>query len=332
MTDMITEELRPTWVWAEDLSFSAETGSSLNGFSCSFDKGGLHGILGPSGAGKTLLLQLLAGVKEPDDGFIFIREEGRSPSNPKVKAKIGYVPKKPVFYGDMTVTEVLDFVGHARGIGADKRYRQIKEAMDLTGIEGIGNRLAGRLTVEEGKRLSYACALLGNPDVLLVDEPIPVKDASKRTEFMDLLTMLGRVKTVILASTDFSVVRKLCEDVLIMAEGTQLVQGSFESLEGKLLQSRGLRLSTRGDGAALCEAIRSIRGVLDCQIRLEGARECALYVEYRADQDVREEISRLLSSMGAPILSMSVENLSLESVYRSLTAGTKQKTVGEVAK
>jgi ABC-2 type transport system ATP-binding protein len=279
-----------------------------------------------------LLLQLLAGVKTPDEGYVFIREEGRNASAPKVKAKIGYVPSNPVFYGDMTVTEIMDFVGQARGIGADKRYRQIKEAMDLTGIEDIGSRLAGKLNVEQRKRLSYACALLGNPDVLLVDEPIPVKDAAKRAEFMDLLVMLGRVKTVIMASADFSVVRKLCEDVLIMAEGTLLVQGSFESLEGKLLQSRGMRVSTRGEGSALCEAIRSIRGVLDCQIRLESSSETALYVEFRSGQDIREEVSRLLGSMGAPILSMSVENLSLESVYRSLTASARHKADGEVTK
>lgn len=332
MTDMVTEELRPTWIWAEELCASSERGGSLCGFSCSFEKGGIHGILGPSGAGKTLLLEVLAGVKTPEGGSVSIKEAGRNPADPKVKAKIGYVPKAPVFYGDMTAIEILDFIGQARGVSADKRYRQIKEAMDLTGIEDIGNRLAGNLNAEERKRLSYAGALLGNPDVLLIDEPIPVKDAAKRSEFMDLLTMLGRVKTVILASADFSVIKKLCEDVLIMAEGTLLVQGSFASLEKKLLQSRGLRLTTRGDGVALTEAIGAIPGVLDCKVQSESPREVCLYVEYRVEQDIREALSQLLSGMDAPILSMTTEALSLESVYRSLTAARKQQGDREVTK
>ena len=149
---------------------------------------------------------------------------------------------------------------------------------------------------------------------------------------MDLIAMLGRVKTVILASADFSTVRKLCEDVLIMAEGTLLVQGSFESLESKLLRSRGLRVTTKGEGESLSEAVRSIAGVIECRVVSQGDRETQLYVEYRVGQDVREELSRTLGSMGAPILSMTTEALSLESVYRSLTGSAKTGADREVTK
>ena len=332
MTDMGTEALRPRWVWAEELCYTPAAGCALEGFSCSFPKGGVHGILGPSGSGKTLLLELLSGIKTPESGQVFIKEEGRVPSDFAVKAKIGYVPKVPIFYGDMTATEILDFVGQARGVSSDKRYRQMKEAMELTGVESFANRLSAHLTAEERKRLSLAAALLGNPDVLFIDEPIPVKDAAKRGEFMDLIAMLGRVKTVILASADFSTVRKLCEDVLIMAEGTLLVQGSFESLESKLLRSRGLRVTTKGEGESLSEAIHSIAGVIECRVVSQGDRETQLYVEYRVGQDVREELSRTLGSMGAPILSMTTEALSLESVYRSLTGSAKTGADREVTK
>lgn len=316
--EAMAESKTQEWIRVAGLS-KTEGGVSLSDFSCSFSKGGVHGILGPSGAGKSLLLNLLSGSLEPEGGQIMMRGTVFS-ADPAMKAKIGYVPKDPVFYSNMTVLEILDFMGQARGVAADKRYRQIKEAMELTGVEEIQNRLSARLNKEERKRVSYAGALLGNPDVLYIDEPIPVKDAAKRGEFSNLIAMLGKVKTVILASSDFSVVRSLCEDTLIMADGRLLVQDRFEALEEKLLRSRSLRVTTKGQKEAMTAEIRALPDVLDCTAEATRGGELRLSVEYHADRDIRESLSRLLGEMGAPILSMTVETLSLESVYRSLTA------------
>lgn len=337
MTEAIREE-REILVQGKGIFVSAQEGGSLTDVSCSFEKGGVHGILGTFGSGKTLLLEVLAGCRAPKEGEILFKEQVCSPMEPTIKAKIGYVPKEPVFYGDMTVAETLDFIGQTRCVSADRRYRQIKEALELIGLEGLGGRLVFRLTPQEKKRLSYGGALLGNPDVLYIDEPIPpIRDAVAKREFAELVKMLGRVKTVILASTDFATVRELCQDVLILSEGAVMVQGGFEDLERQLLKSRCLRVTVKGEPQQLIPAIRKLTGVIDCGVEDTKGKEPCLRIEHRADCDVREEVSRLMGAMDAPILSMSSETLSLETVYRSLVAGgpreaeeTRGKKQGEV--
>ena len=222
---------------AESLSKAYGEHTVVSDISLSIPKGGIHGILGPIGSGKTTLMEILSGSISADSGAVWIGERPVGIEEKGVKAKIGYMPERNPFYRDMTVLETLDFVGDARGVASEKRFRQIKEALDLVGLSERQNRLVDRLSREEVKRLSLAAALLGNPDVLLLDEPIPAVAAERREELFGLLRMLGRIKTVILATEELQTARALCSDVLILSDGRTLAQGSFESLDAKLRQS-----------------------------------------------------------------------------------------------
>lgn len=203
---------------------------------------GIHGILGPCGAGKSTLMDLLSGCETADEGEILL--QGNTVA--EQKGKIGYVPESPDFYAMMTVLETLDFVGELRGVSADKRYRQIKEAVELVDLEFVQNRLIGRLTKEEKKKVALAAALLGNTEFVFIDEPLWGTTAAKQRENENLLRMLGKHKTVVIASENFSLIRDLCEDVLILSEGSVIAQDTFEGLEEKLL---------RKDGAPSLEAV-----------------------------------------------------------------------------
>ncbi len=290
-------------------------------FNVSMEAKGIHGILGPKGAGKSTLLAILSGSAEADGGTVYIKGKEIHPHGKEQRKRIGFVPEIPVFYHDMTVEETLDFMGQIRDVPADKRYRQIKEALELVGLDEIRGRLVRYLTMQDKKRLSVAGALLGNPEVLLLDEPISAKDTATRSEFQNLIRMLGKIKTIVLASSDFKTVRELCEDVVILSDGKILAKDRFEVLEEKLLRNRVLHVNIRGDAQTAIQAVRSLAGVSGCGVKPSNKTgEVALKIEYRAETDIREAVSTLMHELGMPILSMTVETLSLEAVYHSLTS------------
>lgn len=328
-----TVKERAIWLFTTDLHLSLKEKFELGPLSVTVRKGGIHGILGPVGAGKTTLMRLLAGCIDADGGEICLRDEKVSTRATRIKKKIGYVPETVDLFDDMTASELLNFVGDARRVSSDKRARQIKEALNLVGLDELKNRPCGKLTAEQKKRLSIAAALLGNPDVILIDEPIPAGSSERRAELLGIIRMLGKMKTVVIATSDLKVARELCEDVSILNEGRLLVSDTLENLEERLDSRRSLTLTTKVENAeVLCERIRALSSVISCNVRTSKMGETVLNVEYRSRNDIREAVSALLAEQGAPVLGMSVEALSLDSLYRSLTGtvggGSNKKYTG----
>ncbi|MBQ8850324.1 MAG: ABC transporter ATP-binding protein [Clostridia bacterium] len=211
--------------------------ASLSGISFSFEKKGIHGILAPKNSGKTQLMNIIAGCDGCDSGEIEIFGISAK-DNIDAKKRIGYVQKYNVFYPNMTALETMNFVGETRRVESGKLYRQIKEAMELVGIDGIKNKLVKNMTDHDVKKLSLAAALLGNPDILLLDEiVIPRMSGDRKSELMGLIQMLGRMKTVVLTTDDYKLARELCDDIVIISDGCVLAKGSFESLDEKLSRS-----------------------------------------------------------------------------------------------
>ncbi len=237
MAEERTSDVRTDMVCACEVEKVYDGKSVIERVSMTLPKGGIHGILGPRGAGKTTLMEILAGCIFADAGRIEIGGKIMSPDAIGVKQKVGYLPQRLPLCGDMTAGELLNFVGQTRRVESNKRYRQIKEALDLTGLDEIQNRLAANLTDHEARKLFLAAALLGNPDVLILDEPFGVRSAEQRAELESLVRMLGGIKTVVLATRDFATARSLCEDVIILSDGRQLAAGTFDELEGKLAES-----------------------------------------------------------------------------------------------
>lgn len=227
----------PCLLTAENISKTYGECAALQNVTFSVPKGGIHGILGASGSGKSVLMDILSGSISADGGKVFLSGVPIGIAEKAVKAKIGYMPQRFPFFPNMTVEETLDFVGDARGVSEERRYRQIKEALDLVGLPEREKRLLKHLTGEEKQRVSLAAACLGNPDILLLDEPIPKGDPNKREEFFGILRMLGKIKTVLLATSDFDVAKTLCGDVAILSDGKILVQGDFAELDAKLRQN-----------------------------------------------------------------------------------------------
>lgn len=247
---MSEANVREEMIRVEGLSHREGDRAFFSSLSFTVKAGGVHGILGPHGAGKSLFFSFLAGTTQADEGEIMICGKELLTDGAPKNVKIGYLPQHPAFYKSMTVFEILDFVSETRGVSANRRYRQIKEALDLVGLSSVQNRLFERLTPSEAKRTALAAALLGNPDVILLDEPFLWVESDLRGQIAHVISMLGGVKTVLLASSDFSVIREFCDDVLILSDGEVLAQGSFEELEQKL--------AAREEGTTLEEIYRSL--------------------------------------------------------------------------
>lgn len=222
----------------------------LQEVSFSIARGGIHGLLGAKGAGKTALLDLLSGCAEAEKGHIEIAGVPMTRQNKELRSKIGYVEAKPSFYEDMTVLEILNFVGDARGVLPDRRYAQMEEAVDLFGLSAVQNRLCGALSTEDKKRLSFAAALLGNTELILLDEPLRGIGYEARDEIISLISLLGKHKTVLLASRDYELVRKLCADVVWLSDGMVVASDTFETLEENLRLTKQISLREAYDSMA----------------------------------------------------------------------------------
>ncbi len=209
-------------------------GMLLSAVCFSFAKKGVHGILGPKGSSKTALLEILAGVDPDFEGSVCVADRTLGAEEALWKQKIGYLPQDEVLDGELTAEELMELYGRARGVDAERRARQIKEALDLVGLSDLRRRLVKNLSRGQRKKLTLAASLLGNPDLLLLDEPLSGLTVEERDELLDLIPMLGAMKTLLLATEQYQTACQLCEDIVLLSDGEVLAQGSFADLEERL--------------------------------------------------------------------------------------------------
>ena len=236
----------------DHVSKSEEDGVILSDLTFSIPKKGVHGILAPKGAGKTALMKILAGWDDRFDGAIFLSDADLTDDFIARKRRIGFLPASPSFDPTMTVSEIMHFVGCAKGVASEKRESRIREALDLMGLTALSAKLSRNLSLYERKKLSLATALVGNPKLLLIDEPSLGLGNAEAKEMWELIRMLGGVKTVLLSTDRYEEVESLCDDILLMADGRILAEGSISELEERLRTTEGQETMT------LSEVYRSL--------------------------------------------------------------------------
>ncbi len=233
-------------ITAERLCKVIDSELALAEISFEIEEKGIYGFLGKNGAGKSELADLLTGVLEPDSGRLVYKERQmfvNGKLTAQIKKKIGYVPEKCFFDHNMTCMEVLDFIGKAKQIDPDKRFRQIKEAFELTMLNAKRNTLVGDLTLSEKKRLAMAGALLGNPDVVVLDEPLRYLDRAQADEIKKLIVLLGKKKVVLMFGARPDEIEELCTYTAIMAGGQIRLWDKIESVKQKLSAEKSCTLA-----------------------------------------------------------------------------------------
>lgn len=291
----------------DDISFSVEDGC-------------IYGLLGPNGAGKSTTMNVMTGYLSATSGTVTIDgHEIRQEPN-AAKACIGYLPEQPPLYTDMTVQEYLRFVAELKGVKPKAARRDAVEAVTArTGLQTVERRLIRSLSKGYRQRVGIAAALLGDPKIIILDEPTVGLDPAQMIEIRTLIHELGQTHTVILSSHILSEVQTVCDRVLIIAQGKLVAQGTPQELAARLAARGCISATALGERDAVLAVLDGIEGLGDVQITAEKNGEVSFTATAAHGVDLRAELSAALAAAGCPVLSLNCQTMSLEDVFLQLT-------------
>lgn len=287
-------------------------------------KGEILGFLGPNGAGKSTTMNILTGYISATEGQVLVDDIDIMDDPIEVKKKIGYLPEFPPLYVDMTVHEYLDFVYDIKktGLARDKRQEDLARILELTKIQDMKGRLIKNLSKGYKQRVGLAQALIGDPQVLILDEPTVGLDPKQIIEIRSLIQRLGREHTIILSSHILPEVSAICERVIIIHEGRIVASDTMDNLSRGLDDKNRMILRVAGSESGALKAIKAVDGVKYAEA--QGVKEPdTVDVLVEADMDIRRPLFHALARAQYPILMMRPLDMSLEDIFLRVTAGEK---------
>lgn len=293
----------------DDISFTVEDGV-------------IYGLLGPNGAGKSTIMNILTGYLAATEGQVTVAGHPLPEEADAAKACVGYLPEQPPLYPEMTVAEYLDFAAELKGVKKADRPAQVQSAARRTGLEDVLPRLIRSLSKGYRQRVGVAQALLGSPQLIILDEPTVGLDPAQVIELRRLIRELGRTHTVILSSHILSEVQAVCSRVLILSKGALVAEGTPEQLSEKLSPGIRLRVTALGSSDTVLPVVEAVPGITGVQLVSEADGEVTFTAETADTTDRRAEVSRALSEAGCTVLELTAENRSLEEVFLALTGET----------
>jgi ABC-2 type transport system ATP-binding protein len=293
--------------------------TAVDDLSFTIEPGHIYGLLGPNGAGKSTTMNIVTGCLAATSGTVRICGHDIYEDPIAAKRCIGYLPEIPPLYTDMTPFEFLSFVAEAKGVGYEEAGRQVREVMELTQIEDMKNRLIKNLSKGYRQRVGIAQAMLGNPEIIILDEPTVGLDPKQIIEIRELIRMLGQTRTVILSSHILAEISAVCDRVLIISHGKLVADDTIEHLESNVANANRLRLSVRGSAEDISEVLGNIEGILDCKQISEEDGVITLSLNVTKERDLRDDIFFAMAERRIPVLTMDAEELDLEDIFLSLT-------------
>lgn len=300
--------------------------TAVDHLSFKIEKGKIYGFLGPNGAGKSTTMNMITGYIASTEGTVTIDGHDILDEPEQAKKCIGYLPEMPPLYFDMTVLEYMNFVADLKKIPKDKKKSMVAEVMEMVKITDMKNRLIKNLSKGYRQRVGLAQAILGYPEVIILDEPTVGLDPKQIIEIRDLIKSLKEKHTVILSSHILSEVSAVCDYVLIISHGKLVASDTPENL-GKLAEgSNTLNLIVKGEKDKIRTALGQIEGVKNVTVA-DAKEEHAwnVTVSTNEDSDVREEVFFKMADAKCPILEMQSKKVSLEEIFLELTEDDKKK-------
>lgn len=286
------------------------------------DAGEIVGFLGPNGAGKSTTMNIITGYLSATSGTAKIAGIDVLEDPISAKRHIGYLPELPPLYLDMTVKEYLGFVYELKRAKdrVKNRASHISEICELTGITDVYGRVIRNLSKGYRQRVGLAQSLIGDPDVLILDEPTVGLDPRQIVEIRSLIKDLGRKRTIILSTHILPEVEAICERVLVIKDGRIVADDAPEHLSASVSGEHKLAMRVAGPKSSVMSTIRSVDGVRIVTALVDREKgACDLLVESAVDVDVRKPMFRALAAAGYPILMMRPQDMSLEDIFMSLT-------------
>ena len=236
---------------------------AVNGLNLNLEKGKVYGFLGPNGAGKSTTMNIITGYIGATSGTVKIDGYDIFKEPEKAKKCVGYLPEIPPLYQDMTVKEYLVFVAELKKIPSKEKMKNIKEVLEMTKTTQVENRLIKNLSKGYKQRVGIAQALIGMPEIIILDEPTVGLDPKQIIEIRQLIKELGKNHTVILSSHILSEISEVCEYIFIISRGQLAAEGTEKQLVEQMAGENNLELEIKGDKDKVKEMIESLEDVFE---------------------------------------------------------------------
>jgi ABC-2 type transport system ATP-binding protein len=297
--------------------------TAIDNLNFTINAGEIVGFLGPNGAGKTTTMNIMTGFISSTSGDVFVDGTDILAEPEKVKAKIGYLPDTPPVYGDMRVCEYLNFVADIKGVSKNRNT----EIMEQVNIADISRRLIKNLSRGYRQRVGLAQAMVGEPKVIIMDEPTIGLDPKQIIEMRDVIKKLGEKHTIILSSHIMQEVSAVCDRVIIINCGKIVALGTPENLsEG--LQKGEMRVCVKGEREKILDALKSAPMITNINAEIGKEPETVeLILSGGNNTDIREEIFRCMAKNNLPILMMKSLDLTLEEIFLTITGDTRPESL-----
>ncbi len=295
--------------------------TAVSNLSFTIEKGQIYGFLGPNGAGKSTTMNIMTGCLAASEGEVRIDGHDIFEEPQQAKRLIGYLPEQPPLYLDRTPREYLTFVGRAKGIKDKALPEQIGRVMEVTQITDVADRLIKHLSKGYRQRVGIAQALLGDPEVVILDEPTVGLDPKQIIEIRSLIQSLGQKHTVILSSHILSEVQAVCQTILIISKGHLVACDTPENLERLFSGSAAVDLTVEAGEAQTREILAPLDHIRSVDVRPEGTDRCQVTLETDGDEEVCRAVFFAFSRAGRAILRMTDAKASLEDIFIELTSG-----------
>ena len=302
--------------------------TAVSDLSFTVEKGQIYGFLGPNGAGKSTTMNIMTGCLAATSGEVKVGGYDIFEQASQAKKLIGYLPELPPLYLDRTPLEYLRFVAQAKGVPGKKQEEQIETVMELTQIKDVANRLIKNLSKGYRQRVGIAQALLGDPEVIILDEPTVGLDPKQIVEIRDLIQKLGKEHTVILSSHILSEVQAVCQKVLIISKGKMVASDTPENLEKLLVASDTIELTVEASEQEAKEILAGVSGIREITAAEGRENRCRLQLQMDKQQNhdiICRDVFFAFSRRSRAILQMTTAKATLEEIFMELTSGEEKQ-------
>ena len=296
--------------------------TAVDHLSFTVEKGQIYGFLGPNGAGKSTTMNIMTGYLGATDGEVLINGHDILKEPEAAKKSIGYLPELPPLYMDMTVMEYLKFSTELKKIKKEDREAEIEKALKLVKLADVQDRLIKNLSKGYKLRVGLAQAILGFPEIIILDEPTVGLDPKQIIEIRELIRELAKEHTVILSSHILAEIREVCDYIMIISKGKLVASDTPEHLEELMNGSDTIHIETRAEEETVREILSGLKDIEDVTYTQENEILKA-EVKTKERKDIREAIFSAFAEAQCPLLTLQKTTVSLEEVFLELTGGQK---------
>ncbi len=293
---------------------------AVDGLSFTVEEGEIVGFLGPNGAGKSTTMNIITGYLSATEGQVIVNGYDVFEDPEKAKKSIGYLPEQPPLYPDMKVREYLMFVAELKKVKKSERASMIKSIMELTKITDVSEKLIKFLSKGYKQRVGLAAAIVGYPEILILDEPTVGLDPKQIIEIRELIKSLSKKHTILLSSHIMQEIDAVCDKIIIINKGKLIAYDTPANIARVMENSRELHITVCGSEMTVRRALDYVDGIKKLDVRYSDATGMSdITIKMNEGCDVRKNVSEKLMDARCPIIEMKLHEVSIEEIFLKLT-------------